>query len=53
VKLDGVAAQLDIVTKEKEREVSILKADLESEKVARRGWQDKEGSLRERLLSMV
>ena len=41
------------MTKESAREVSILKADLESEKEARRVWQDKAGKLRERISSMV
>jgi hypothetical protein len=41
------------VTKENSREVSILKADLESEKEARRGWQDKAVTLRGSLSSMV
>ena len=52
-KLDAVTVQLDVVTKESAREVSILKADLESEKEARRGWQDKAATLRDRLSSMV
>jgi hypothetical protein len=51
--LDVVMAQLDTVTKENSREVSILKADLESEKEARRGWQDKAVTLRGSLSSMV
>jgi hypothetical protein len=51
--LDVVMAQLDAVTKENSREVSILKADLESEKEARRGWQDKAVTLRGSLSSMV
>ncbi|KAE9364678.1 hypothetical protein N431DRAFT_421835 [Stipitochalara longipes BDJ] len=52
IKLDAVEAQLDTVVKDSAREVSILKADLESEKEARRGWQDKAGTLRERISSM-
>jgi hypothetical protein len=52
-KLDVVTAQLDTVRKESAREVSILKADLESEKEARRGWQDKAVTLRGSLSSMV
>lgn len=53
MKIDAVTAQLDSVTQESATEVSILKADLESEKEARRGWQDKAVTLREQLLSMV
>lgn len=53
MKLNAATAQLHTVTKESAREVSILKADLESEKEARRGWQDKAVTLRERLTSMV
>jgi hypothetical protein len=52
-KLGDVTARLDTVTNESAKEVSILKADLESEKEARRAWQDKAGTLRERLSSMV
>ena len=52
-KLSTVTLQLENVTRERVDEVSVLKADLESEKVARRGWQDKAGTLRERLLEMV
>jgi hypothetical protein len=52
-KLDAVTAQLDTATKKNAREVSILKADLESEKEARRGWQDKAVTQRDRLLLMV
>jgi hypothetical protein len=52
-KLDAVTGQLNAVTKEKARDVSILMADLESEKEARRGWQDKAATLRERLVAMV
>jgi hypothetical protein len=51
--LETVSAQLDNVTKDRTREVSILKADLESEREARRGWQEKAGTLREQLSSMV
>jgi hypothetical protein len=52
-RLDTVKAELDAVTKEKERDVSLLTKDLESEKEARRGWQDKAIVLRERLSAMV
>ncbi len=48
-----MTAQLESVTKESAREVSVLKADLESEKEARRVWQDKAAVQRGRLLSMV
>ena len=41
------------MTRERAREVSVLEADLESEKEARRGWQDKAGTLREKLTGMV
>lgn len=51
--LDIVKAQLDNVTKERAREVAVLEADLESEKGARRSWQDKATNLRERLLLVV
>jgi len=50
--LEAVSARLDNVTKDRTREVSILKADLESEREARRGWQEKAGTLREQLSSM-
>jgi len=52
-KLDAVTARLDTVANESAREASILKADLESEKEARRAWQDKSATLRDRLSSMV
>ncbi|KAG0645059.1 hypothetical protein D0Z07_9098 [Hyphodiscus hymeniophilus] len=52
-KLSVVTSQLDAVTTERAREVSVLEADLESEKEARRGWQDKAASFRQRLLGMV
>jgi hypothetical protein len=52
-KLDAVTARLDTVANESARETSILKADLESEKEARRAWQDKSATLRDRLSSMV
>ena len=52
-KLDAVTARLDTVANESVREASILKADLESEKEARRAWQDKSATLRDRLSSMV
>jgi hypothetical protein len=52
-KLDAVTSQLDTVRKKSARELSILKADFESEKEARRGWQDKAVTLRERLSLMV
>ncbi len=52
-KLDTVTAQLETVTNESVREVSILKADLENEQEARRGWQDKAATQRERLSLMV
>ena len=48
-----MTAQLETVTNESAREVSVLKADLENEKEARRGWQDKAAMQRERLSSMV
>jgi hypothetical protein len=51
--LEAVSAQLDNVTKDRTREVSILEADLESEREARRGWQAKAGTLREQLSLMV
>ncbi|KAH8757115.1 hypothetical protein BGZ57DRAFT_932890 [Hyaloscypha finlandica] len=50
--LDIVKAQLGNVTKERAREVAVLEADLESERDARRGWQDKATTLRERLSSL-
>jgi hypothetical protein len=53
VKLDAVTAQLDMVTSDSTREMSILKADLENEIEARRNWQDKAGALRERISAMV
>jgi hypothetical protein len=52
-KLDAVTSQLDTVTKESARELSVLKADFENEKESRRGWQDKAVTLREHLSSMV
>ncbi|PMD21780.1 hypothetical protein NA56DRAFT_645570 [Hyaloscypha hepaticicola] len=52
-KLDTVTAQLETVTNESAREVSVLKADLEDQKKARRGWQDEAAAQRERLASMV
>ena len=52
-KLDAVTARLDTVANESAREASILKADLESEKEARRAWQDKSATLRDRLSSRV
>lgn len=52
-KLDSVMSQLGTVITEKAKEISVLTADLESEKEARRGWQDKAVVLRERLQSMV
>jgi hypothetical protein len=52
-RLDVLIAKLESVTKEKERDVSILKKDLESEQEARRGWQDKALASRERLLAIV
>lgn len=52
-KLNEVTLQLSDVMRERAREVSILQADLESEKEARRRWQDKAGTLRERLSEMV
>jgi hypothetical protein len=51
--LEAVSTQLENVTKDRTREVSILKADLESEREARRGWQEKAGTLREQLSSVV
>jgi hypothetical protein len=51
--MDIVTAQLDTVTEEKARDVSNLTADLESEKEARRGWQVKATTLRERVFAMV
>ncbi len=53
MKLDTVTAQLDMVKSDSTREVSILKADLENEREARRNWQDKAGTLRERISAMV
>jgi hypothetical protein len=52
-KLNAVTLQRDEVTRERVREVSVLEADLESEKEARRGWQDKAGTLRKKLVGMV
>ena len=52
-KLDLVTVQLETVTKESAKEVSVLKSDLESEKEARRTWQDKAVLSRERLSVMV
>jgi len=52
-KLDAVSSQLEDVTKERAREIAVLQADLESEKEARRGWQDRAGTFREQLLGMV
>ncbi len=51
--LDAVNAQLDHLTEKRELEVSVLEADLDSEKEARRGWQDKAAVLREKLSDMV
>jgi len=51
-KLDAVSSQLEDVTKERAREIAVLQADLESEKEARRGWQDRAGTFREQLLGM-
>jgi hypothetical protein len=51
--LDITKAQLDNVTKERAREVAVLEADLENERDARRGWQDKATNLRGRLSSLV
>jgi hypothetical protein len=51
--LEAVSTQLENVTKDRTREVSILKADLESEREARRGWQEKAGTFREQLSSVV
>jgi hypothetical protein len=51
--LEAVSTRLENVTKDRTREVSILKADLESEREARRGWQEKAGTLREQLSSVV
>ncbi|KUJ17501.1 uncharacterized protein LY89DRAFT_781698 [Mollisia scopiformis] len=44
-KLDTVTADLERVTQDRAREVSILKADLETEREARRGLQEKNGNL--------
>lgn len=52
-KLDIVTKQLNIATEEKVREVSDLTAELENEQEARRGWQNKATTLRERVLAMV
>lgn len=51
--MDTVTAQLNTATETKTRDVSILTADLESEKEARRGWQNKATALRERVLTLV
>ncbi|KAF8848884.1 hypothetical protein BDZ45DRAFT_680905 [Acephala macrosclerotiorum] len=51
-KLDEVATELDVVTMDRAREVSILSADLENEREARRGWQDKAVTLRQGLSNM-
>lgn len=45
--------QLKTMKVQREEEVSILQADLESEKDSRRGLQDKVRALREALSSMV
>lgn len=52
-RLDAVTAELEAVTKAKERDVSLLMRDLESEKEARRGWQEKGVAMRERLSALV
>jgi predicted DNA-binding ribbon-helix-helix protein len=48
-----VTLQLDEMARERAREVSTLQADLESEKEARRGWQDIASSLRVTRLNAV
>ncbi len=52
-RLDAVTTELDVVSKERAKEASILRADFESEREARRGWQDKAVTLRQQLSSMV
>jgi len=52
-RLETVTTRLDAVTKEREKDVSVLRADLESETESRRGWQDKAQVSQKRLLSMV
>lgn len=52
-KLSAVTLQLENFTRERVCKVSVLEADLESEKEARRGWQEKAGALRDRLSGMV
>ena len=51
--METVSVQLDAVTREREKHVSVLRADLESERESRRGWQDKAQVSQERLSSMV
>jgi hypothetical protein len=48
-----VTAELALVSKDRTREVSILSADLENEREARRGWQDKAVTFRQSLSKMV
>jgi hypothetical protein len=48
-----VTAQLDTAVEEKAREVSSLTAELENEQEARRGWQNKVATLRERVFALV
>lgn len=52
-RLAAVTAELKNVTSDRKREVAILTADLESERDARRGLQDKAATLREQLTVMV
>lgn len=51
-KLEVVTEQLELVTDERTKEVLMLRADLESEKESRRGWQDRAQASRERLSLM-
>ena len=53
MKLDAVTTQLNNVKEERAREVSVLEADLKSEKEACRGWEHKAATLREQLSGMV
>lgn len=41
------------MSKDRAKEVSILSADLENEREARRGWQDKAVTFRQSLSKMV
>ena len=51
--LDAVKGQLEAVTSASAKEVSILRADLETEKEVRRGLQESGRALRSQLKSTV